>query len=175
LRVLDAYGHDVLKLFAVTRDTAPGDAPISRWQFQDTFPYFSAHATPSIVQAAVDRFGGGAPAVWRPGAVFLRSYQLDGGYTPGPLLLLCTLTGLAGSLFVLRRRAAPATRQLALACLLFFGTAVSVLLVSDLFVFSWRYQLAALVTIVPAGALGISVIISSRQSRSSDTGNSAAD
>ncbi len=152
LRVLDAYGHDVLKLFAVTRDTAPGDAPISRWQFQDTFPYFSAHATPSIVQAAVDRFGGGAPAVWRPGAVFLRSYQLDGGYTPGPLLLLCTLTGLAGSLFVLRRRAAAATRQLALACLLFFGTAVSVLLVSDLFVFSWRYQLPALVTIVPAVA-----------------------
>jgi hypothetical protein len=28
-----------------------------------------------------------------------------------------------------------------------------------LFVFSWRYQLPALVTLVPAGALGISVVI----------------
>jgi hypothetical protein len=159
LRVLDAYGRDVLKLFAVTRVTAPGDAPISRWQFQPAFPYFSNHATPAIVKAAVDRFGGGKPAVWRPGAAFLRSYQLDGGYTPGPLLVLFTLTGLAGTAYLLRRRAKPAIRQLALACLLFFGTAVSVLAVSDLFVFSWRYQLPALVTLVPAGTLGIAVII----------------
>ena len=32
------------------------------------------------------------------------------------------------------------------------------LLVSDLFEFSWRYQLPALVTLVPAGALGIAVV-----------------
>ena len=97
-RVLDAYGRDVLKLFAVTRDTAPGDPPISRWQFQTSFPYYSSHATPAIVQrAAWIEFGGGRPAVWRPGAAFLRSYQLDGGYTPGPLLVLFTVTGLAGS------------------------------------------------------------------------------
>ncbi len=165
LRVLDAYGRDVLKLFAVTRDTAQGDPPISRWQFQTAFPYFSPHATPAIVEAAAGRFGGGSPIVWRPVAAFLRSYQLHGGYTPGPLLVLCTLTGLAGSLFVLRRRAAPATRQLALACLLFFVTGVSLLLVSDLFVFSWRYQLPAFVTLVPAGALGITVIIRSLESR----------
>ena len=158
-RVLDAYGRDVLKLFAVVRVTAPGDPPIGRWQFQTTFPYFSSHATPAIVRAAVDRFGGGKPTVWHPVAVFLRSYQLDGGYTPGPLLVLCTATGLIGSAFVLRRRAGPALRQLALACLLFFACAVSVTLISDLFVFSWRYQLPALVTLVPAGALGISVII----------------
>ncbi len=92
-------------------------------------------------------------------AAFLRSYQLDGGYTPGPLLALFGLTGLAGSAFVLRRRADPVLRQLALASLLFFGAAVSVTLVSDLFVFSWRYQMPALVTLVPAGVLGISVVI----------------
>ena len=158
-RVLDAYGRDVLKLFAVTRDTAPGDPPISRWQFQTSFPYYLSHATPAIVGTAVDRFGGGKPAVWRPAAAFLRSYQLDGGYTPGPLLALFGLAGLTGSAFVLRRRADPALRQLALASLLFFGAAVSVTLVSDLFVFSWRYQLPALVTLVPAGVLGISVVI----------------
>jgi hypothetical protein len=33
-----------------------------------------------------------------------------------------------------------------------------VLLVSDTFEFSWRYQLPALVTLVPAGALGIGVM-----------------
>jgi hypothetical protein len=161
LRVLGAYGRDVLKLFALTRDGRPGDTPISRWQFQATFPYFTSHATKSFVAAAVGRFGGGAPAVWRPVAAFLRSYQLDGGYTPGPLLALCTLAGLAGSAAVLRKRAGPGTRQLALACLLFFTSAVSVTLVSDLFEFSWRYQLPALVTLVPAGALGISIIIGS--------------
>jgi hypothetical protein len=64
---------------------------------------------------------------------------------------------------VLRRRSGrhpldAGTRQLALACLLFFASAVCVLLVSDAFVFSWRYQLPALVTLVPAGVLGIAVI-----------------
>jgi uncharacterized membrane protein YbaN (DUF454 family) len=165
LRVLDAYGRDVVKLFAVNRVTAPGDPPISRWQFQATFPYFSSHATPAIVKSAVDRFGGGPPAVWRPVAAFLRSYQLDGGYAPGPVLLLSTLAGAVGSAFVLRRRTAGPTRQLALASLLFFACAVSLTLMSDLFVFSWRYQLPALVTLMPAGALGISVVMTSIKTR----------
>ena len=134
------------------RVTAPGDPPISRWQFQTSFPYFSSHATPSIVRAAISEFGGGKPAVWRPVAAFLRSYQLDGGYTPGPLLVLLTLTGLAGSLVAFSQPdIGELTRQQAGACLLFFACAVSVTLVSDLFVFSWRYQLPALVTLVPAG------------------------
>ncbi|HSR86796.1 MAG TPA: hypothetical protein VLM11_21675 [Streptosporangiaceae bacterium] len=161
LRVLGAYGRDVLKLYAVDRVTAPGDPPIGRWQFQASFRYFDSHATRGIVNAATERFGGGKPAVWRPVAVFLRSYQLDGGYTPGPVLLLCTVAGLAGSAVVLRRRAPGPTRQLALACLLFCAAGVALILISDLFVFSWRYQLPALVTLVPAGALGISAITSS--------------
>ena len=36
-------------------------------------------------------------------AAFLHAYQLDGGYTPGPLLALCALAGLAGSLLALIR------------------------------------------------------------------------
>jgi hypothetical protein len=159
-RVLKAYGRDVLKLYAVDRQTQPGDPPISRWQFEKSFPYFTPHATKSEVDAAVAEFGGGSPRVWRPVASFLHSYQLDGGYTPGPLLLLFTITGLAGSVAVAaRRRLSPAGRQRALACLLCFGSAVFLLLVSDLFVFSWRYQLPALVTLVPGGVLGISVLI----------------
>src|SRR5215831_9571521 len=170
LRVLAAYSRDVVKLFALTRTTSPGDTPISRWQFQTTFPYYPPHATMQIVKTAVDRFGGGSPAVWRPAAGFLRSYQLGGGYTPGPLMAVFGLAGLAGSAAALRRRADPRTRQLALACLLFFTSAVSVLLASDLFEFSWRYQLYGLVTVAPAGALGISVIIGSIRARRNSGG-----
>jgi hypothetical protein len=162
LRVLAAYERDVMKLYAVDRVTMPGDAPISRWQFQTKFPYFTSHATPQVVRAAITEFGGGMPAVWRPVADFLHAYQLDGGYTPGPLLLLLTVTGLIGSgVALFRRRAAAAVRQPALACLLFFICGAALLLMSDLFVFSWRYQLPALVTLVPAGALGIGVIVRS--------------
>jgi hypothetical protein len=158
LRVLDAYARDGLKLFAVTRATSPGDTPISRWQFQADFPYYSSHATPTFVRTAAARFGGGMPAVWRPVAQFLRSYQLGGGYTPGPLLAIFTLSGLVGSAILLRRRADPAIRQRALACLLFFASAVSLAMASDLFEFSWRYQLPLLVTLAPAGALGMAII-----------------
>ncbi len=159
-RLLAAYLRDVVKLYAVDRQTRPGDPPISRWQFEKSFPYLTPHATKSEVDAVIAEFGGGSPTVWRPVAAFLHSYQLDGGYTPGPLLLLFTVTGLVGSVAVAaRRRLSPAGRQRALACLLCFGSAVFLLLVSDLFVFSWRYQLPALVTLVPGGALGISVLI----------------
>jgi hypothetical protein len=159
VRVLDAYLRDVAKIYSVTRQTDLGDAPISRWQFRTSFPYFNPHATKPEVDGIVRQFGGGLPAVWQPVASFLRSYQLDGGFTPGPLLLLFTFTGLFGSAAALmRRRLDQATAQLALASLLFFVSAVGLLLVSDLFVFSWRYQIPALVTLVPGGVLGIAVV-----------------
>jgi hypothetical protein len=156
LRVLRAYGRDVLKIYAVYRQTAPGDPPITRWQFGTAFPYLYPHATEPEIAAVVRQFGGGQPTVWRPVAAFLHYYQVRGGYTPGPLLALCTLAGAFGSLVALiRRRPDDRTRQLALACLLCFGCALFLLLVSDAFVFSWRYQIPALVTLVPAGVLGI--------------------
>jgi hypothetical protein len=164
-RLLGAYARDVVKLFALTRDGSPGDTPIARWQFQTSFPFYPPHASETAVKTAVGRYGGGAPAVWRPVAAFLRSYQLDGGYTPGPLLAIFTLAGLIGSGALLRRRADPGTRQLALACLLLLTAAASVTLVSDMFEFSWRYQLPALVTLAPAGALGIAVIARSFRTR----------
>jgi len=107
---------------------------------------------------------GGPARVDRPMATFLRSYQLAGGYTPGPLLALLALAGLAGSLLALIRRAGDGrSRQLALACLLFTATAVTVLLAPDVYEFSWRYQLPAVVTLVPAGVLGISALLSLRR------------
>ncbi len=161
-RLLAAYGRDLLKLFALTRQTGQGDTPISRWQFQRAYPYFTSQTTKADVITAVRRFGGGTPAVWQPAAALLRGYQLDGGYTPGPLFALCVLAGMAGSVLALRKRTDQAwqpVRQLALACLLCFGSAVFVLAVSDTFEFSWRYQLPALVTLVPGGALGVGAVI----------------
>jgi hypothetical protein len=108
-------------------------------------------------------YGGGA-RLDRPIAAFLRSYQLGGGYTPGPLLALLALPGLAGSLLALTRRAGRG-RQTALACLLFTATAVVVLLAPDVYEFSWRYQLPAVITLVPAGVLGISALLSLRHRR----------
>jgi hypothetical protein len=163
LRVLGAYSRDVIKLYAVVRTTGPGDTPIYRWQFQTSYPYHPPNATEPIVRKVTAQFGGGGPTVWRPVGTFLRAYQLHGGYTTGPLLVLVTLTGLAGSLMALRRRLDPTARQLALACLLFFLPGAAVILISDLFEFSWRYQLPALVTLVPAGALGIAVLLRGRR------------
>ena len=50
------------------------------------------------------------------------------------------------------------TPGLALACLLITGTAVAVLLGADLYEFSWRYQLPALVTLPIAGAFGATAV-----------------
>ena len=91
LRVLHAYLRDVVRPFALTRDGSPGVTAISRWQFQASYPYFPPHASRQVIDSSVDRFGGGRPAVWAPGATFLRGYQLHGGYTPGPLFALCVL------------------------------------------------------------------------------------
>jgi hypothetical protein len=165
LRVLGAYGHDLMKPFALTRDGQQGDTPISRWQFQARAVYFPPWSSAAVVRGEVARYGGGQPAVWRPVASFLRAYQLHGGYTPGPLLALFTVTGLAGVVAGARRRLDQRTRQLARACLLFFATAVFVTLVSDVFEFSWRYQLPLLVTLAPAGVLGIATLVSMVTSR----------
>jgi hypothetical protein len=115
---------------------------------------------------------GGPARVDRPIAAFLHSYQLDGGFTPGPLLAVFTLAGLAGSALVLVRRArGTRSRQLGLACLLFTVTGVVILLVPDVLEFSWRYQLPALITLPPAGVLGISAILAGRQARAQEASN----
>ena len=44
-RVLAAVGKDALKLYAVDRVTAPGDTPVSRWQFQSSYPQYPPYMT----------------------------------------------------------------------------------------------------------------------------------
>ncbi|HYS33761.1 MAG TPA: hypothetical protein VEM58_16010 [Streptosporangiaceae bacterium] len=192
LRVISGILHDSVKLFAVSRRTSPGDTPIVRWQFQRHFPtvqygpwisvrnnaiWLDLGSLESSTLQELNPAYGGAPQVDRPIAAFLRSYQVRGGYTPGPLFALSLVAGLAGSVlaFGRRRRGAAArpgaarvaaARQAAIACLFFFTTGVFVLGVSDLFEFTWRYEIPAIVTLPPAGALGIgALIIAARKPR----------
>ncbi len=182
--VAAGIAKDALKLFALDRVTSPGDTPISRWQFQASYPLYSPYVT--VDHGAIvfgtftpqgqertlgtgQRFGGGAPVVVRPLAAFLRAYQLGGGYTPGPLFALTALAGLAGSLAAFRRRATSAQLAAARACLLVFTTGVAVLLASDVFEFSWRYQLPALFTLPAAAALAITPLLRGRRSPADDT------
>jgi hypothetical protein len=157
MRVAGDIARDSVKIFALTRNTAEGDTPITRWQFQASYPYYPPGITRYGANSASNVFaragGGGYARVNLTAATVLRDYQLHGGYTPGPLFLAGLLAGLAG-IFTFRRR-----RDLALACLLITGCAVAVLLGADLYEFSWRYQLPALVTLPVAGAFGVTALI----------------
>jgi hypothetical protein len=159
MRVVGDIARDSIKIFALTRNTVEGDTPIKRWQFQNTYPTFPPGITVSGPKSATNLLaaaGGGGPArVWRRAAIALRFYQLHGGYTPGPVFLLGLLAGIAG-IFTFGRRRDPG--NLSLACLLVTGSAIAVLLGADLYEFSWRYQLPALVTLPIAGALGATAI-----------------
>jgi hypothetical protein len=175
LRVASAILRDSVKLFALNRYTSKGDTPIVRWQFQRHFPtvqygpwisvrdnkiWLDTGSLDSSTLTQLDPKYGGAPQVNAPIAKFLRWYQLRGGYTPGPLFALCLIAGLAGSVIAFMRRPRfAAARPAALACLFFFASGFIVLGVSDLFQFTWRYQIPAIVTLPPAGALGIAALI----------------
>jgi hypothetical protein len=170
MRVVGDITRDSIKIFALTRNTVEGDTPIKRWQFQNTYPTYPPGITLRGGNSATNlfaAFGGGGPArVWRRAAIALRFYQLHGGYTPGPVFLLALLAGIAG-IFTFGWRRDP--DHLSLACLLITGSAVAVLLGADVYEFSWRYQLPALVTLPIAGALGATAI--ARQVRSRRSGN----
>jgi len=182
VRVVAAILRDAIRLYEVDRTNSLAITPISRWQFQTTYPVLLPNVNvrpggdivlglqfrlpgPIDYQVLKPSYGGKAQ-VNRSLAGFLRGYQLHGGYTPGPLLLIFTLAGLAGSLLaLLRRRSSARGRQLALACLVFFVSAAGLLLISDIYVFSWRYQLQALTTLPPAGVLGVSAALDAFRQR----------
>jgi hypothetical protein len=160
LRVAGDITRDAVKIFALTRNTQPGDTSVSRWQFQAGYPYYppgiSHYGGNSATNVFARAGGGGSARVNRAAATALRDYQLHGGYMPGPVFLFALLAALAG-LFTFRRRD-PDAQGLALACLLIGGCGVAVLLGADLYEFSWRYQLPALVTLPVAGALGATAV-----------------
>jgi hypothetical protein len=189
LRVAAAIFSDWGRLFVPVRTGSASVTPISRWQFQTSYPTFppwvGVKRNGDIVLGLQFQVGGpfhynvlrpaygGRAQVDRPIASFLRSYQLDGGYTPGPLLAACALAGLGGSVLALIRRRRADGGTAAAAILLFTATAAALLLLPDVYEFTWRYQLPALITLPPAGALAASALIARQRARRSVGGSPA--
>ena len=148
LRMAASVARDSARLFAPVRDGDPQVTPIARWQFQDVYPVYPRRYSMAFLTRLAHAHGSGGDLVAvRPAASFLRTYQLGGGYTPGPLYAVFLVAGVAGAV---RRRT-----ELRVACLLVTLAAVVLLVSSDAFEFSWRYQLPAVVLLPLAGALGV--------------------
>ncbi|MGH3437868.1 MAG: glycosyltransferase family 2 protein [Sciscionella sp.] len=135
-----------------TKASFPGDVPIARWQFQTSYPVYSPDTG-----AATQRFDGMRPTVNPTLAGILREYQLRIGYTPGPLLGIAAILGLAGA--VRRRGRSGFAAWLGGAGAFVAVTGIVILLTSAAFEFSWRYQLPGLVLLPLAGVLGCTSMI----------------
>lgn len=158
LAVASAIGGSLVRPFlSWGRDHKPGELPAGRWQFQTTFPLYFTHVSLSLFH----HWQGHGPVISRPLARILRGYQLSAGYTPGPVLLACVILALAAGLGAGRARRSGQQ----LACLLWLVTGLGLLLAGDIYQFSWRYQLPALVTIPPAAALALSALTSPKAAR----------
>jgi hypothetical protein len=159
LRVAASAARDSVRLFAPVRDGDPQVTPIARWQFQDVYPTYPRRYSMAFLTRLAHAHGSGGDLVAvQPVASFLRAYQLGGGYTPGPLYAAFGVAGIAGA--VAGRRTG-----LAAPCLLVTLASVVLLVSSDAFEFSWRYQLPAVVMLPLAGMLGVTVMIRGRRSR----------
>ena len=160
LPVARAVGGSLVRPFlSWGRDHKPGELPIARWQFQTVFPLYFTRVSLSLFH----RWEGHGPVINRPLAWTLRRYQLSVGYTPGPVLLACVILALVAGLGIGRARRSG--QQLAI--LLWLAAGLGLLFTADLYQFSWRYQLPALVTIPPAAALALSALTSPKAARKS--------
>ena len=141
--------RDGARALSWQRVDANPEAPVERWRFQTAYPQFPPLVTVDSVAQLGAQYGGGRPVVVVPLARGLRWYQLHLGYTPGPVLGLAALLALAG-----------ARRQPVAGLVLAAG--VGVLASADVFEFTWRYQLPALVLLPAAGALGVTALFGRR-------------
>ncbi len=158
LRVDASAVRDSVRLFAPARTDDPQVTPLARWQFQDVYPTYPRRYSMAFFTRLAHAHGSGGDLIAvQPAASFLRAYQLGGGYTPGPLYAAFGVAGVAGAL---RRRTG-----LRLPCLLVTLAAAVLLVSSDAFEFSWRYQLPAVVLLPLAGMLGVTVLVRGRRSR----------
>jgi hypothetical protein len=153
--VISGVLTDFGKGFAFVRTQAPGDVPLDRWQFQTTYPLY---APQWYVAEWSQLYDNGTLSVDAPLAGFLRAYQLGGGYTPGVVLGLAGLIGIAAVLGIGRARHSGLRAM----CLLTAGMGGGVLFTAAAMEFSWRYQLPGLVLLPLAGALGITAITGRR-------------
>jgi hypothetical protein len=163
-RVAWSVVRDSVRLFALSRDGNPQVTPITRWQFQTSYPvYPRRYSLAFFTRLAQRNNSGGDLVAVRPAAAILRGYQLGGGFTPGPLYAAFLAAGVLGGVLGRRRRGLGrdgglASGGLAGACVLVTLAAVILLVSSDAFEFSWRYQLPAVTMLPLAGALGLTVL-----------------
>jgi hypothetical protein len=153
LQFAEAVGHDFLQLFISPHDEVNDATAVSRWQFQTQYPRFAATLNPAPELA---KYGQSAPTVNVGVAQVLRDYQLGGGYTPDVLYAVFLLAGLGGALGLTRNARRSGLR---LKCALWTSTGVVLLLAADVFLFSWRYQLPALVMLPVGGAFGVAALL----------------
>jgi len=166
-RVVWSVARDSVRLFALTRDGNPQVTPITRWQFQTSYPvYPRRYSMAFFTRLAQQNNSGGDLVAVRPAADILRGYQLGGGFTPGPLYAAFLAPGVLGALSGLGRRRRSGVAG---ACALVTLAAVVLLVGSDAFEFSWRYQLPAVVMLPLAGALGLTALAARRPPRQLQT------
>jgi hypothetical protein len=145
--------RDFVKTFAWSPTTGHNDVPVERWQFQRSYPVFPGSPSPS---STIAHYGGGGPHVVPTLATFLRRYQLSVGYLPGPVLAAMLIVALLAACGVGRARSSG----LRAASLFPALTALVLMLVSDVFEFSWRYQLPPAMVLAPIGAvLGLTAML----------------
>ncbi|MGO1973061.1 MAG: glycosyltransferase family 2 protein [Propionibacteriaceae bacterium] len=143
---------DFAKNFAVVRETSPRDVPIERWQFQTHYPRYDGR---EAQLAELTEYYDGMQAHVNTGpAAFLRAYQLNFGYTPGPALALFALAGSAATLGLERARRGT----LKSAAMVITGSALALLIGASAFMFSWRYLLPGLVLLPLGGAIGLTAL-----------------
>ncbi len=152
LDVARAVVTDMAKMYWPTRAQFPNDVDVGRWQFQTTFPDYGGERVLEAYGITKQVDVGLASA--------LRTYQLRVGWTPGPVLLVALLLGLAGGLGLGRARRSP----LRAACLLWSVTGAMLAMLPAVYEFSWRYMLPALATMPVAGALGFTALTTRRTS-----------
>jgi hypothetical protein len=148
--VARAVVTDMLKMYWPTKAQFPNDVDVGRWQFQTAFPDYGGDRV--LAAYGIDR------RIDVGLASALRTYQLRVGWTPGPVLLLALLVGLAGGLGVGRARRSP----LRAACLLWSVTGGMLAMLPAVYEFSWRYMLPALALMPVAGALGLTALSTPR-------------
>jgi hypothetical protein len=157
LDLVRAVARDAVKVFSWDRtDHGLTDPTVERWHFQEGIPVFPPLVGLDEVIALSHQYHDGNPVAVTPLSRYLRAYQLDGGYTPGPVVALSILLALAP--LVRWRRSGPARAP----ALLLLAAGVLVLLSGDLMIFSWRYQLPGYVLLPVAGALGLTAVLGRR-------------
>jgi hypothetical protein len=181
LDYLGTVGRDLLHFAAPGRYTGTKDNPVQTWQFRTSFrpvpwhpefppadPYVNQWTWPgdavshfTVVAAHGFDLAPVGPRLDHGLASFLRAYQRT-AYFPGPALVLSHALALAGALAA---RRAPDRDALWAGVLLAACGVVVLVGPAATAVFDYRYALASLPFLPPAGVVGCELLIRRRRSR----------